>query len=89
MWVGYHAIVFCSKNSVFLSIYLVFSLSFDRPINGILSAPGAELARALTNYDSAQITAIRGKSSKEFAALLGYSGTDEIASRFNIAVGGV
>jgi glutamate 5-kinase len=70
-------------------LFVFIIVRFSDHLNFLSFFPGAELARALTNYDSAQIAAIRGKSSKEFAALLGYSGTDEIASRFNIAVGGV
>lgn len=55
------------------------------------AASGVELARALPNYDSREIRLLMGHSSKEFAALLGAdsAASDEIASRWNIAVVGL
>ncbi|MCZ6804239.1 MAG: glutamate 5-kinase [Proteobacteria bacterium] len=45
---------------------------------------GNEIARGLTNYDSAQTKLIIGKSSKEIRALLGHFDEDELIHRDNL-----
>ena len=52
----------------------------------IFSSAGKEIARGMTNYTSEELDKIKGRSSHEFPALLGYMGSDEAISRFSLAV---
>jgi glutamate 5-kinase len=50
------------------------------------SPDGVELARGLTNYSSDEIRRIAGRSSEEFADLLGHRPYDEVVHRDNLAI---
>ncbi|KAI7845040.1 hypothetical protein COHA_001406 [Chlorella ohadii] len=47
---------------------------------------GSEFARALINYSSHEVDKVKGMSSKEFAAGLGYMGQEEVCHRANICL---
>ncbi len=52
----------------------------------IRDAQGSEMARGLTNYASAEARLICGKSSGEFARLLGYAAEPEMVHRDNLVL---
>ena len=47
---------------------------------------GEEVARGLINYSSTEAASIKGKSSKNIPAILGYGGEDELIHRDNLVV---
>jgi glutamate 5-kinase len=47
---------------------------------------GRDLARGLVTFSSEEARRIRGRRSEELAALLGYSGRDEMIHRDNLAL---
>ena len=49
-----------------------------------LDESGAEIARGLVNFDSLEIDKIKGQSSENIEALLGYAGEEEIIHRDNL-----
>ncbi len=60
---------------------------FDRgdPVYCV-SSSGRRIAKGLSNYSSAEIEKIKGKKSSEIGASLGYSYSDEVIHRDNLAV---
>lgn len=52
----------------------------------IVDAAGAELARALTNYSSADIRRIQGRRTSEIAEILGRKDYDEVVHRDNLVL---
>ena len=52
----------------------------------VLDADGAEIARGLANYSSAEARLICRKSSSEFEKLLGYTGEPEMLHRTNLVL---
>ncbi len=60
---------------------------FDRgdPVYCV-SSSGRRLAKGLSNYSSAEIDKIKGKKSSEIGATLGYSYSDEVIHRDNLAI---
>jgi glutamate 5-kinase len=52
----------------------------------ICGPDGAEFARGLTNYDSDEISRIRGQKTQKIAGILGYRPYDEIVHRDNMIV---
>lgn len=47
---------------------------------------GKEVGRGLMNYGAAEMDQIKGKSSKEFAEILGYNSSSEIIFRQNLVL---
>ncbi len=61
---------------------------FERGDAVVLRAPdGGEIGRGLIAYDAADAAMIAGRSSKDIAALLGYSGRAEMVHRDDMALG--
>jgi len=52
----------------------------------VCDADGAEFARGLTNYTSAEIDRIKGLKTHQILQVLGYHPYDEIVHRDNMAV---
>jgi glutamate 5-kinase len=62
--------------------------SFDRGDAVIIRGPdGAEIGRGLSAYDAADAQRIRGRSSADIAAILGFSGRTEMIHRDDLVVG--
>jgi len=49
-----------------------------------LDSSGCEVARGLSNYDSGEITRLKGQSSERIESLLGYAGEEEVIHRDNL-----
>ena len=49
---------------------------------------GAEIGRGLVAYDAADAATIKGRSSADVLALLGYEGRTEMVHRDDLALGG-
>lgn len=49
-----------------------------------VDSDGNEIARGLTNYDSAEITLLQGQSSDKIEDILGYGGDEEVIHRDNL-----
>ena len=50
----------------------------------LVDEQGAEVARGLTNYNRAEVDALRGQSSEKIEELLGYCGDAEVIHRDNL-----
>jgi glutamate 5-kinase len=62
---------------------------FERGDAVIIRGPdGAEIGRGLSAYDAADAQRIRGRSSTDIAAILGFSGRAEMVHRDNLVVAG-
>jgi len=49
-----------------------------------IDGAGREVARGLVNYDAAEVKKLKGQSSEQIEALLGYAGEEEIIHRDNL-----
>ena len=58
----------------------------DGELVSLCDEHGTELARGLSNYDSRELTLLRGRSSADFESLLGYKGPEEIIHRDHLLV---
>ena len=54
----------------------------------LCDATGAEIARGLVNYSSAELQQIRGRRSEAISTILGYAGADTVVHRDNLVVTG-
>ena len=76
-----------ANSSLFAAGIKAVSGKFDAQSSVVIrDEHGREIAKGIVNYASSEIDQIKGLSSAKYADVLGYSGSDEVISRDNLAI---